>query len=343
MSDALRDLGLHNSIFAAPMAGGASTPELVLATAGEGSIGFLAAGYLTPEALAGQIVAARAADVPFGVNLFAPNPLPIDAAVLDAYARVIQSEADAYGLELSRGRPVEGDDGWSEKIELLLDEPVALVSFTFAIPDRPILKALQRAGSFVVQTVTSVAEARLAVEAGVDALVVQSASAGGHFGTFTPRQPSEPVPLRELIGRIRATVELPLIAAGGLSKSRDIASILGSGADAAMVGTALLRARESGASAVHKSALADPARTQSVVTRAFTGRSARGLRNLFTDRYDELAPFGYPAVHHLTSPLRKAAAAAGDPENVHLWAGTGYRHATAEPVAEILARLAQDL
>jgi nitronate monooxygenase len=107
-----------------------------------------------------------------------------------------------------------------------------------------------------------------------------------------------------------------------------------------MVGTALLRADESGTSAVHRHALTDPDRRGTVITRAFTGRPARGLRNRFIDDYEGLAPPGYPAVHHLTSPLRRAAAAAGDPEAVHLWAGTGYRSARAEPVANVLGRLA---
>ena len=106
------------------------------------------------------------------------------------------------------------------------------------------------------------------------------------------------------------------------------------------MGTVLLLADESGASATHREALEDPARTETVVTRAFTGRPARGLRNRFIDNYEASAPLGYPAIHYLTSPLRKAAAAAGEPELVNLWAGTGYRHARREPTAQILARLA---
>jgi NAD(P)H-dependent flavin oxidoreductase YrpB (nitropropane dioxygenase family) len=131
-----------------------------------------------------------------------------------------------------------------------------------------------------------------------------------------------------------------MIAAGGLATSEDVAATLRHGASAAMVGTVLVRSDESGASATHKAALADPARTQTVVTRAYTGRPARGLRTAFIDRYDAIAPSGYPAVHHLTSPLRSAAAAAGDAERVHLWAGTGWRHASEEPAAAILSRLA---
>jgi nitronate monooxygenase len=107
-----------------------------------------------------------------------------------------------------------------------------------------------------------------------------------------------------------------------------------------MVGTVLLRTDESGASPVYKAAMAERAEYETVVTRAFTGRPARALPNLFTQRYNAAAPSGYPAIHHLTSPLRRAAATAGDAERINLWAGTGHRHASSEPAASVLARLA---
>jgi NAD(P)H-dependent flavin oxidoreductase YrpB (nitropropane dioxygenase family) len=134
-------------------------------------------------------------------------------------------------------------------------------------------------------------------------------------------------------------VPLPVVAAGGVGTAADVAAALGAGAAVVAVGTVLLRASEAGTSATHRAALADPRRTETVVTRAFTGRPARGLRNDFTDRYSAVAPAGYPALHHLTRPIRRAAAASGDPERLHLWAGTGFRHATDEPVATILTRL----
>jgi nitronate monooxygenase len=151
------------------------------------------------------------------------------------------------------------------------------------------------------------------------------------------------VPIVDLVKQVAATVPLPVLAAGGLATPAAVADVIRAGATAAVVGTVLLRANESGASATHQAALADPARTETVLTHAFTGRPARGLRNAFIDAHEAEAPFGYPAVHYLTSPLRKAAAAAGKPDYVHLWAGTGYRHATAEPAADILRRLASDL
>jgi nitronate monooxygenase len=149
------------------------------------------------------------------------------------------------------------------------------------------------------------------------------------------------VGLTELLRRVRAVTALPLIGAGGIGTPEDVRSALSAGALAVAVGTALLRSPESGASEIHKEALADPASAGTVVTRAFTGRPARALRNRFTDRYSSAAPVDYPAIHHLTSPIRRAAARAGDGGAMNLWAGTGYRHSTADPVAEILRRLSQ--
>jgi NAD(P)H-dependent flavin oxidoreductase YrpB (nitropropane dioxygenase family) len=189
-----------------------------------------------------------------------------------------------------------------------------------------------------VQTVTSVDEARLAADAGVDLLAVQASAAGGHSGTLTPGVTPPMIPLPDLVRQVTAAVRLPVIGAGGIGAASDVAATLRAGAVAVAVGTVLVRADESGASAAHKAALSEPALTETVVTRAFTGRPARALRNAFTDRHIE-APLGYPAVHFLTSPIRKAAAAAGDIGRLHLWAGTAYRQATPEALALVLDRL----
>jgi NAD(P)H-dependent flavin oxidoreductase YrpB (nitropropane dioxygenase family) len=277
--------------------------------------------------------------VPFGMNLFAPNPLPVDAAAFRRYAEALQADADEYGLDVATAEPVDDDDHWRDKLDVLLADPVPVVSFTFGLPDRDVVAALRRAGTLVVQTVTSPVEARLAAEAGPDVLVVQAAAAGAHSGTLTPDRPPPDVPLTDLLAAVRAETDLPLWAAGGLGTADDVRDVRRAGAAAAVVGTVLLRADESGATAAHRAALADPSRRGTVVTRAFTGRPARALRNAFTDRYDGIAPLGYPAVHHLTRPLRAAAAAVGDAERLNLWAGAGYRHAGTGPVAELLARL----
>jgi nitronate monooxygenase len=340
----LSDLGLAHSVLAAPMAGGGTTPALVVAAARSGSLGFLAAGYKTPAALADQIRDVSQQTPTFGVNLFAPNPVPVDPAEFRRYAAALQPEADRYGIDLRGAQPVVADDdGWPDKISLLLERPVPLVSFTFGIPDPATIAALRRAGTITVQTVTSAQEAKQAQDAGVDVLAVQASAAGGHSATLTPERLPADVPLPALVASVRAVTSLPLIAAGGVAGPADVAAALAAGADAVMVGTVLLRSEESGASAVHQAALADPSRGPTILTRAFTGRPARALPNRFTTAYHAIAPAGYPAIHHLTSALRKTAAAAGDPELVHLWAGTGHLQATPAPAATTLTHLAQPL
>ncbi|QFZ77744.1 nitronate monooxygenase [Streptomyces fagopyri] len=343
MNSLLDALGVTTPVLAAPMAGGATTTALVAAAARAGGLGFVPAGYASARTLAERVAAARAERVPFGVNVFAPNPLPVDRAAFDRYATLVQATADRHHVDLSGQVPVEDDDAFAEKVGLLAEDPVPVVSFTFGIPGRAVVARLRAAGSLVAQTVTGVAEARAAAEAGVDVLVVQAAAAGGHSGTLTPRLSPPDVPVTDLIAMVRHAVGLPLIAAGGLGTPEDVALVMAAGAQAAMVGTVLLRTEESGASAVHQAALADPAGRGTVLTRAFTGRPARALRNRFTDLYGDHAPYGYPALHHLTGPLRKQAAAAGDAGTLHLWAGTGHRRARREGAGQTLTRLAAAL
>ncbi|MDQ2815152.1 MAG: nitronate monooxygenase [Actinomycetota bacterium] len=334
-------LGLSLPVLAAPMSGGPGSLDLVRAAADAGSMGFLAAGYKTPQAVSDEIAVMTASRVPFGVNLFVPHPLPIEAGDLRAYAHMIVGEAARYGLTLDDSVPVDESDHWHDKIDILCAQPAPVVSFTFAIPGPADLARLHAAGAFLIQTVTTVDEARAAAEASIDALAVQAPAAGGHSATFTPRRPLTDIAIGDLVAAVRHAVGLPVIAAGGLGTADAVAAVLRAGADAVAVGTVLLRSNEAGTTSTHRSALADPRRTGTVITHAFTGRPARALPNDFTERYSDQAPFGYPAIHQLTSALRKAAASAGDPERVHLWAGTGYRHATEEPVATILTRLSR--
>lgn len=338
----LAQFGMSLPLVAAPMSGGPTTPAMVSAASRAGALGMLAAGYKTVEAVEAEVKQVRAEGIPFGINLFAPNPLPVDAESYRAYAAIVQREADQFGLTLPPD-PVEDTDKFDEKIALLLDDPVPMVSFTFGIPPPSVIVGLRKAGSVVVQTVTTPEEAVQARDAGVDMLAVQAVAAGGHSGTLSPRTPLTPVPIAELVARVVAAVPLPVMAAGGLATPAAVAEVIRAGAAAAAVGTVLLRADESAASATHQAALTDPRYTETVLTHAFTGRPARGLRNAFIDAHQTQAPLGYPALHHLTSPLRKAAAAAGRPDFVHLWAGTGYRNATAEPASDILRRLASKL
>lgn len=333
----LERLGSSLPVLAAPMAGGPTTPALVLAATDAGSAGFLAAGYKTPEALVAEVEEVRARTDAYAVNLFAPNPVPVDPAAYAAYRELLLPLAERYQVELPAD-PVEDDDHWHAKVDALAALAPPVVSFTFGLPDPAALDVLRRAGSLLAQTVTSPDEALRAAGAGVDALVVQAPGAGGHWGTLTPGAPAPRLSLPDLVAAVRAALDLPLVAAGGIGDARDVQAALAAGAEAVAVGTALLLAPEAGTNPAHRAGLTD--RGTQVTTHAFSGRPAGALRNQFLAAYDGSAPLGYPALHHLTAPIRRAAAAASDPEHVNLWAGTGYRSAEARPAGEILVALA---
>jgi nitronate monooxygenase len=329
---------LKAPVLVAPMAGGPSTPELAAAGSDAGGLGFVAAGYLTADVFAGKIQAAqKLTSGPVGANLFVPQPSAGTPAAIDAYARTLAGEAQRYGVDL--GRPRFDDDDWDAKIEVLLDLRPAVASFTFGLPSAEQRRRLTDAGITTAGTVTTLAEAQLAADVGVDVLVAQGPSAGGHRGTFDATAAPSEQPLDELLAAIIARLDIPVVAAGGLVTAADIERVQQAGAVAAQLGTAFLLADEAGSSPVHRAALSDPKFTETVVTRAFSGRYARGLRNRFVVEHESDAPFGYPEVHYLTSPVRKAAVAAGDPEAVNVWAGTGFRHARSGPVAEIIDTL----
>ncbi|TFD09240.1 nitronate monooxygenase [Cryobacterium sp. TMT1-66-1] len=328
---------LEIPIIAAPMAGGASTPNLARAVSEAGGLGFLAGGYKTPEALAEQIVdVQQRTDHAFGVNLFIPQPPLTDRAAVETYRDALAREYPAATF----GEIADADDDWfAEKVAVVIEHRVPVVSFTFGLPPRDAAERMHAAGSFLIATVTSVAEALQAVDRGVDALCVQGPESGGHRATFTTSDEPGTLALGELLIAIREVVTLPLIAAGGIHSGGQIASLLANGAAAVQLGTAFLRTDESGANPAHQSALLEPRFTETVITRAFSGRPARGLSNAFITAHDASAPHEYPQVHHLTKGLRADAARRGDPHGLALWAGTGFREASTGPAAAVLLGL----
>lgn len=318
------------------MAGGAGTVELAAAVCEAGGLGFLAAGYLSVEELRAQLDRLRGlTGRPFGVNVFVPGPV-VDTAADDAvagYQLRLAAEAQRYGVEL--GAPVHDDDGWAGKLRLLCEQPVALVSFTFGCPEPAVLRELRAAGSDVAVTVTCAAEAATAQAAAASVLVVQGPEAGAHRGTFDNELRHDEPGLLALLRQVSAVSTLPLIATGGLADGRDVAAVLAAGAAAAQLGTLFLACPESGASPVHKAALTDPGFSGTAVTRAFTGRPARGLVNRFLREHSGAAPAAYPQVHHLTRALRRA----GDPQAMSLWAGQSHRFARPLPAAQLVREL----
>jgi nitronate monooxygenase len=333
----LRDL-LRCPVVVAPMAGGPTTAALVTGAAEAGALAFLAAGYKSVDVMASEIAAVRAGTRgPFGVNLFVPGAPSSDVDAISTYLDTLAADAEAVGAEL--GAPTWDDDQYNEKISGLLENAPAAVSFAFGCPSNEVIAAFRDAGSVVVVTVTNPSEAALAAGAGADALCVQCHEAGAHRGAFTNGDaPARDVDLLPLIAQIAEITDVPQIAAGGIMHRDHVTAALAKGAVAVQCGTAFVRCTESGAHSAYKDALVDPRFTKSAVTRAFSGRPARGLVNQFMlDHAD--APRAYPEINNATRPLRAAAATRGDVDKMSLWAGVGFRSARDGSVGDIIDRL----
>jgi nitronate monooxygenase len=273
------------------------------------------------------------------VNVFYPTA-PADPGPVHAYAEVIRAESVRLATPL--GEPRWDDDAIADKLEIVAAERVPMVSFTFGCPTDEEVGTLHTAGCSVAVTVTSAAEARVAEAAGADLVAVQGTEAGGHQGAFLGHEPNR-VPLGTLLEEVRGSTGLPLVASGGIMTGAQAADALAAGAAAVQLGTAFLCCPEAGTSDVYRQALTTGAYPGTMLTRAFSGRWARGLANEFALAYSDAAPDAYPEVHHLTRPLRAAATEAGDPGVPNLWAGEGWRAVTSESAALIVQRLATEL
>lgn len=326
-------------ILVAPMAGGPSTPQLVAAAERAGALGFVAAGYLSAPALASQINQVRALGAEqFGVNLFVPEPIaPVDLLAFEQALRAFAATRAAL-VDIDPGEVNwADDDAYTAKLDLVLDARVPLVSFTFGLPSPDDVERLHAVGSKVMATVTTCAEATAALAVGVDFLCAQGPKAGGHRATHRVVNEAPTLSLSKLVADV-AALGAPVVAAGGLMTATHIAEAFEAGAVAAQCGTAFLLADEAGTNPTHRAALTRRS-TATLVTRAFSGRPARGLANAWTSALDGQAPAAYPQVNQLTAPLRRAASAAGDADGCHLWAGECYSEARPGSTAEIIARL----
>ena len=321
---------LREPIVQAPMAGGPSTPALAAAVCDAGGLGFLAAGYRSAEVLATDVEWLRGqTERPFGVNVFVPPAEPAEPAAVAAYVRELQSER----AEL--GEPRFDDDDWRAKLDVIAATRVDVASFTFGCPGQDVVERLHAAGVAVWVTITTAAEARVAAAGGADALVVQGVEAGGHRASFRDDGRGD-LGLLALLRTVAAVTTLPLVATGAIADGAAVAAVLCAGAAAAQVGTALMLTPEAATSDAHRAALTASAPRHTRLTRAFSGRLARGIENRFMAEHGEAAPSAYPEIHHVTAPLRAAARAAGDAESINLWAGQAHPLARELPAAEIV-------
>jgi nitronate monooxygenase len=326
-------------IVLAPLGGGPSTPQLTAAVSDAGALGMIASAYLTADQAESVLAQTRAiTNRPFGINLFAPVLGPAPA---DAYADYVASlRAWAAETGVPVGEPRFSDDDWGAKIELLLRDPVPAVSFAFGCPDAETIGRLREVGSETWVTVTAPEEAAEAVAAGVDALIVQGAEAGGHRGSFVDRPNLPLYGVLPLLQLLREEFDVPLVATGGIATGAAVAAVLTAGARAAQLGSAFMLAREAGTAQVHRRALRSDKAT--ALTRAFTGRLARGVRNAFMEEHED-APIAYPEIHYVTAPARRYGREHDDGQIVNLWAGEAHQLAAELPAAEIVKRIEGEL
>jgi nitronate monooxygenase len=329
---------LEVPVVLAPLGGGPSTPRLAAAVSEAGGLGMLAWAYLAAAEAERVLAQTRSlTGARFGVNLFAPVAGPAPESAYASYVSQLAAWAQTRGERV--GEPRFGDDDWRAKIELLLAEPVPVVSFAFGCPDREVLGRLREAGSETWVTVTSPEEAAHAAQSGADALILQGCEAGGHRASFTDGAEAPLYGLLALLELVGAQLELPLVASGGVASGRGLAAVLAAGARAAQIGTAFMLAEEAGTSEVHRQALRSAAPTG--LTRAFTGRLARGVQNRFMLEHAD-APVAYPEIHYVTAPLRKRGRERGDADIVNLWAGQTHKLARDLPAGEIVRQLARE-
>jgi nitronate monooxygenase len=341
----LRKLGIEHPIIQGPMGGGPSTPELVAAVSNAGGLGSLGAAYLTPDQITDAIRRIRAlSDRPFNVNLFAGawqsanavDPAPMLALLAEVHA--------ALGLPAPT-LPAVPPDPFDAQLEAVLAARPPIFSFTFGIPGKDAMARVRANGATILGTATTVHEGRMLAEAGVDAVVAQGAEAGAHRGTFAAPFEAAMVPTLDLVAGIATAASVPVIATGGIMDGRGIATALARGAAAAQLGTAFLTCPESGAPAAHKQAILAAREDRTVITRAFSGRPARGIPNVFmaklAGREEIILP--YPLQNMLTRAMRTAAAKGGDAGFLSLWAGTGAPHARVVAAGALVACLAEEM
>jgi nitronate monooxygenase len=341
----LRRLGIEHPILLAPMAGSGGTPELAAAVSNAGGLGAWGGAYAKPEEIAAAIRRLRQlTDRPFGINLFAggydsraADPQPMLAIMAEAHA--------ALGLPPPVLPPVPPNP-FDAQFEAVVEERPPVFSFTFGIPSPVQMAALKSRGIAVSGTATTVEEAQRLARAGVDAIVAQGAEAGAHRGSFAAPFEDSMVPLATLLRDICARVALPVIASGGIMDGADVAAALKLGAAAVQLGTAFLPCPESGAPPAYKLALLNAKTDTTVITRAFSGRPARGIANKFIAMVDgdgkEDAILPFRQQNDLTRPMRNAAGQLGVADYISLWAGQGVARSRVLPAADLVAALEEE-
>ncbi|MCW7538343.1 nitronate monooxygenase [Aquabacterium sp. A7-Y] len=340
MNPLIERLGIRHPVMLAPMGGEAASAALVAAVSQAGGLGILGAAYMTPARIVEAIAEIRAlTDRPFGVNLFCPQAWQRDEARLAAFIEALSVYHQELGLPPPQV-PQRFEESFEEQFEAVLSADVPLFSYTFGDLGSTLTRALQARDTLVVGTATQVREARQLEAGGADAVVAQGAEAGAHRGSFLGTRDEGLVGTLALVPQVVDAVHIPVIAAGGIADPRGVRAAQALGASAAAVGTAFLLADECPISAAYKAALSEAADSDTALTRAFSGRWARGIENRFMREMAPLALPDFPIPNALTRPLRQAAGKAGAAQFLSLWAGQAVPLARPMPAAQLVATLA---
>lgn len=332
-------------IIQGPMAGGASSPELVAAVSNAGGLGSFAASLLSPSVMRDQVARIRSlTEQPFLINLFIQEtPSPSASEVAEA-ALLLKPVWETLGWS-ELPIPAKWCEDFAAQFDALVALRPAAASFTFGILDPIQVERLHDAGIFVIGTVTTVGEALAWETVGADAVVASGIECGGHRGTFLGPQEEADLPGKVLWPQVAEAVGIPVIAAGGIMTGIDIIEACKLGAQAVQMGSAFLVCSESGIHPTYRQALLAAGDTPTRQTRVFSGRYARGLENRFMRQMEGVAARipAYPVQNALTTPIRAAAAANGDPGLMSLWAGAEIRRARPMPVAQLMQTLVAEM
>lgn len=345
MNDFCRKYALNIPVVLAPMGGGPSTPELVAAVSNAGGLGSLAAAYSSPERIVQDIARIRElTSRPFAVNLFSPQAqLPFDDG-LDRVTEFLRPYHERLGLKPPKlpQQPIEDFDG---QLDSVCRASPPIVSFTFGLLPPKATQRLKAQGTYLIGTATTVEEAKQLEKANVDAVIAQGSEAGAHRGTFAVPAEEALIGTVALVPQVADAVRVPVIASGGIMDGRGIVAALALGASAVQMGTAFLACKEAGTSATYREALRHSREDQTTLTRAFSGRMARGLRNEFIEKWNAsgLAHLPYPWQNAFTQPMRRAAAAANQPGLLSLWAGQGIPMLRERTAEELMAELRNEI
>lgn len=318
-------LKLDYPITQAPMAGGATTPQLVAAVSNAGGLGSLGAGYMTAEKISKAIKEIRQLiNKPFNINLFIPNEFAATEIQIKKAIDAVNHCSKEIDSNIETVFPPYSPS-FAEQVDTLITEKIPVFSFTFGMLDAQLIEKFKRNNTFLIGTATTLAEAKQLEASGIDAIVVQGSEAGGHRGTFLSTLENSLVPLDELLMQCCKEITLPIIAAGGIMNGQRIAELLHAGASATQLGTAFLSCDEAGIDDEYKNSLLQQTKDTTVLTNVFSGKFARAVNNKFIHNMDNKlgTVLDYPMQNKLTKPLRQKAKEQKNSDYMSLWAGQG--------------------